>query len=67
MDQDIQKKLVELEGKVDAVFKSVEKTRKYFLIIMWVTVIAFVLPLIGLVFALPAFLNNYLGAFNGLL
>jgi len=67
MDQDIQKKLEELEQKVDAVFKSVEKTRKYFLIVMWVTVLAFVLPLVGLVFALPAFFNNYLGAFSGLL
>lgn len=67
MDQEIQKKLMELEEKVNAIFTSVEKTRKYFLIVMWVTVLAFVLPLIGLVFALPAFLNSYLGAFNGLL
>jgi hypothetical protein len=59
MEQDTQNKLVQLEEKIDAVFVSVEKTRKYFLIIMWVSIIAIVLPAIGLVFAIPAFLNTY--------
>ena len=54
-------------GKLDAIWKSVEKTRKYFLVIIWVTVILFVLPLAGLVFIIPQFLDVYLGSFNGLL
>ena len=58
-EQDILKKLAEQEIKIDAIYKSVEKTRKYFLTIIWVTVLAVVLPLIGLVFAIPSFLNSY--------
>lgn len=67
MEQEIQKKLEALEGKVDEIFKSVEKTRRYFLIIMWVTVLAIVVPLIGLMFAIPQFLNTYNSALNGLI
>jgi hypothetical protein len=64
--QELQKKIEEQGVKIDAIYKSVEKTRKYFLMIIWVTVIAVVLPLIGLAFAIPAFLNNYVGSLNGL-
>ena len=66
MDQDIQKKLEEQGAKIDFIYKSVEKIRKYFRIILWITVIAVVLPIIGLVFAIPSFLSNYAGNLNGL-
>ncbi len=66
MEQEIQKKLDEQAAKIDAIYKSVEKTRKYFLTMLWVTLIAVVLPIIGLAFAIPAFLNNYVGSLNGL-
>jgi len=59
MEPNIQAELVALQEKVDKVFTSVEKTRKYFLIIMWVTVAAVVLPMIGLAFAIPSFLSGY--------
>lgn len=61
MDQDIQKKLSEQDIKLDAIYKSVEKTRKYFLVIIWITIIAVVLPLLGLVFAVPKFIGIYSG------
>ena len=48
-----------IEKKVDAIFISSEKTRKYFQMIIVVSVIAFVLPLIGLLFAIPSFLSSY--------
>ena len=67
MDEEIIKKIDEQESKIDAIYVSVEKTRKYFLAIIWISVIAFVLPLIGLMFVIPAFMNNYLGSFEGLL
>ena len=57
--EEILNKLENQEGKIDEIYKSVEKTRKYFLVIVWVTVIAFVLPLIGLIFAVPSFLSSY--------
>jgi hypothetical protein len=44
MDEEIKKKFEEQSIKIDAIYKSVEKTRKYFLVIIWVTVIAIVLP-----------------------
>lgn len=59
MDAEIQKKLTDQEAKLDAIYKSVEKTRKYFLVVLWVTVLAVVLPTIGLVFAIPSFLSTY--------
>jgi hypothetical protein len=65
MDQDLQKKIEEQGVKIDAIYKSVEKTRKYFLMIIWITVIAVVLPLIGLIFVLPSFLSTYTNAIGG--
>ena len=55
MDQEIKNRLDAQEVKMDAIYKSVEKTRKYFLIMTWVTIIVIVLPLIGLMFAVPSF------------
>lgn len=65
-NEELKKKIEEQSFKIDAIYKSVEKTRKYFLAIIWITVIAVVLPIIGLVFAIPAFLNNYVGSLDGL-
>lgn len=66
MDQELQKKIDEQGVKIDAIYKSVEKTRKYFLMIIWITVLGVVLPLIGLAFVLPSFMSNYIGSFTGL-
>lgn len=69
MDQDLQnlqKKLDEQGIKLDAIYKSVEKTRKYFLVMTWITIIAIALPLIGLMFTLPTLFNSYGSALNGL-
>jgi hypothetical protein len=59
MEEDVRAQLSRLEAKIDAVFVSAEKTRTYFLAVLVVTLIAFVLPLIGLLFALPSFLSVY--------
>jgi hypothetical protein len=58
MDQNDQR-LAALETKIDAMYASVEKLRKYFLWTGIITVVLFVLPLIGLMFAIPSFLNTY--------
>ena len=65
MDIELQKKLDEQAVKIDAIYKTVEKTRKYFLTIIWVTVIAVVLPIIGLMFFIPSFISNYTSNVNG--
>lgn len=67
MEDEVLKQIEAQNEKLEAIWKSVEKTRKYFLFVLWATIILAVLPLIGLVFAIPAFLNTYLGSFNGLL
>lgn len=59
MDSEITQRLAALEQKVDAMYASVETLRKYFLWTGVVTVALFVLPLIGLLFAIPSFLNTY--------
>lgn len=66
MEDDIIKKIEE-QGKIlEEIWKSVEKTRKYFLVVFWVTIIAFVLPLIAAVFVVPYFISSYLGALGSL-
>lgn len=61
MEPNTNQKLDELSKKVDAVYISVEKTRKYFKWTMIITLALFILPLIGLIFAIPSFMGNYVG------
>jgi len=56
--EELQQRLVVLEQKIDATFKSAEKTRKYLLWTMIASLAVIVLPLIGLVFAIPKFINT---------
>ncbi len=58
MEQNLEKRVIELEAKIDAIYISVEKTRKYILWTGLITLGIVVLPIIGLLFAIPAFLNN---------
>jgi hypothetical protein len=67
MENEILERLKAQEAKIEAIYESVEKTRKYFLVVMWVTVALVVLPAIGLVFALPAFLKSYTASLEGLI
>lgn len=47
-----------LEEKIDAIYKSVEKTRKYFLVTLIVSIAVIVLPMIGLVFIAPSLMDT---------
>jgi hypothetical protein len=53
----MEQKILELEQKIEAIYVSVEKTRKMFLWTLVLTLVMFFLPLIGLVFAIPFFLG----------
>jgi type II secretory pathway component PulF len=66
MEEEILKKIAEQEEKINAIYNSVEKTRKYFLWMLIVTVAMIIIPLIGLIFVIPQFLNIYSGANLGL-
>ena len=54
-------KIDALDGKIDAVYRSSEKMRKYFLWTLVITIAAVLLPLVGLLFVIPQFLNQYSG------
>lgn len=49
----IQTKLIELEGKIDAVMVSAEKTRKYTFWSLMIPLAFFVLPLLAIPFIMP--------------
>ena len=65
-NNEILQKLAQQDEKIDKIYVSVEKTRKYFLWTGIITILVIVLPLIGLMFALPSFLNSYVGNLQGL-
>lgn len=67
MEEEILKKMEEQEVKIDAIWISVEKTRKYFLFTMISSIVMVVLPLIGLLIAIPIMLSTLSKSMEGLL
>ncbi len=59
MEEDVRVRLEAIEKKVDATFAATEKTRKYILSMLIMTIVALALPLVGLVFAIPALISTY--------
>ncbi len=59
--------LKENQEILKATYKSAEKTRKYFLYSAIITVLMFILPLIGLIIAIPIFMKTYMESLNGLI
>lgn len=66
MEQDILEKFKQQDEKLEQIFVSVEKTRKYFLWTMIISIGAVVLPLIGLVAIIPWFLSTMSAAYSGM-
>lgn len=63
-EQELSLKIEDLTKKVDAIYASTEKTRKYFLWTFIVSIVFFVLPLLALLFAIPSFISSYNGALS---
>ena len=59
MELELQQKFDALEKKIDAIYTSAEKTRKYIFWTVVVTLVLVVLPAVGLVFAIPSFISTY--------
>lgn len=51
-------KIREQEKKLQEIYASVRRMERYFLWTFIITVVVLVLPLIGLVFVIPMFLNS---------
>lgn len=61
-----EERLAALEQKIDAMYASVEKVRKYLFWTAVVTIALVVLPAVGLVFAVPSFISTYNETLNSL-
>lgn len=68
MEQEILERLKKNEEKLEKIFVSVEKMRRYFLWTLIITVVVVLLPAIGLIFAIPKFIETYgqIGNMGGL-
>ena len=64
IDPELLAKLDEIGAKADQAFRAAESVRKYLFWTGVVTVAFIVIPLIGLVFAIPMFMHNYLDPLN---
>ena len=64
-DTELRKRLDGLEQKLGETFIAADKTRKYMLWAGIISIVLFIVPLIGLVFAIPSFISTYssIGAF----
>jgi len=60
MDEEIKKHLDLQDELLKKIYISAEKTRKYFLTTIIITIVTVVLPLIALIFILPWFINTYM-------
>lgn len=66
MEEDIRAQLNAQNELLLKIYSSVEKTRKYFLWTLVLSILVFVLPLLGLLFVIPSFLSIYSSALGGL-
>ncbi len=66
MNEELNKKIDAQQEKIDKIYQSVEKTRKYFLWTFIITIVVFVLPLIVMLLILPSIISSYSNTLNGL-
>jgi hypothetical protein len=59
MDEDLKQKVSQMDAKIDAIYASTEKTRKYFLWTLIITLALVLLPAVALLFAIPSFIASY--------
>lgn len=64
IDPELSSRFDALEQKVDAAYKAAHRTQQYLFWTGVITVVLIVLPVIGLVFAIPVFINNYVAPMN---
>lgn len=65
MDEDVKRRFEVQDELLERIYASVEKTRKYFMWTLIITVVLFVLPLLGMLFVIPQFLSGYSSGLEG--
>lgn len=63
-NDEIKNELLEQRKIVEAIYVSTEKTRKYFMWSLIITVVFLVLPLVAMIFVIPFALSSYTSALN---
>ncbi len=66
MDQEIERQIEEQNKLLQKVYQSTEKTRKYFLWTMILSLLLFIIPLIILLFVLPSFVDTITSGSGGI-
>ena len=66
MEEEILKKIEAQDKKLEDIYNSIEKMRKYFLWTLIVTIAVIILPLIGILLLIPKFLSTLSGSNLGL-
>jgi hypothetical protein len=64
MENEILEKIKEQDIKLEAIHRSVERTRKYFLWTLIVTVATVVLPLVGILLVVPWLMNTLMSDYS---
>ena len=65
METEILNKVKELEAKIEKIYISVEKTRKYFQWTFIATIVFFILPLIVIAVILPSLMDSITNVYGG--
>ena len=66
MDQELKERIDAQDKKIEQIYISVEKTKKYIQWTIIVSVFCFVIPLIALVIIIPILMNSYTSMIGGL-
>ncbi|EKE18594.1 MAG: hypothetical protein ACD_9C00288G0003 [uncultured bacterium] len=67
MDEELLRKIDEQQIKIDAIYSSVEKLRKYFLWTLVVTLVTVVAPIVVLALMVPYLINTISSVYGGIL
>ncbi|MCX6737927.1 MAG: hypothetical protein NTY11_00715 [Candidatus Parcubacteria bacterium] len=62
MEEEILKKIEAQDRKLEEIYNSIEKMRKYFLWTLIITIIVIILPLIGILFLIPKLVSTLSGS-----
>lgn len=62
--RELKQKIEEMDKKIDAILAESKATKKHSRAVLYITIALIVLPLIGLVFAIPSFLSTYNSVLN---
>jgi len=58
MEEEFKKQFNQQQELLEKIYRSTEKTRKYFLWTLIISLVVFVIPLIIMIFVLPSFINT---------